>query len=302
MEVSSEALLHNRISDIFFERVGYTNITGDHLNIHKTFEEYRNVKFKLLNFSSEKSIVFINGDDNNCLLLECKHICKYGFDDVNDYVIKNVNYLSNYITFELVDKINDITYYIKSPLIGIHNVYNVVLAFLICLSLGYSHENLINKIQNIKTIDGRCEILDFGQNYTIVLDYAHTYNGISNILDTFSNYKSIIVVTGAAGGREREKREKIGKLILDKSTVAIFTMDDPRDENVNSIIDDMVGNDLRKYYRIIDREVAIKKAFDLADENSVVLILGKGRDKYMYVKDKKIDYCDYDVIKNYFGT
>lgn len=301
MEVSSEALLHNRIYGLVFDRIGYTNITGDHLNIHKTFDKYRNVKFTLINYASNDSIVFINGDDNNCKMINCKDVCKYGFDECNDFVIKNVNILSNYVEFKLVDKTKNIVYMIKSPLIGLYNVYNLTLAFLICLSYGYDSKYLINKIKKLQPIAGRGEILDFGQDYKIVLDYAHTYNGIYNILDTFSGYKNIIVVTGAAGGREKEKRRKIGDLLLNRANVCIFTMDDPRYEDVDSIIDDMVG-DNKNYYRIIDREKAIEKAFSLADSDSVVLILGKGRDKYMYINNKKVKYCDYDVIKNYFGT
>jgi len=301
MEVSSEALLHDRINNILFDRIGYTNITGDHLNIHKTFEEYIDVKFKFVNYGSKDSFVYINGDDNNCMLLDCKDVCKYGFSDNNDYVIKNVKYLYNCVKYELVDKINNTKYNIKSPLMGTYNIYNVTLAFIIALSLGYDSNVLIKRVESVKQIEGRCEILDFGQEYTIVLDYAHTYNGIRCILDTFSNFKNIIVVTGAAGGREKEKRRKIGKLILDKTSIAIFTTDDPRYEDVNSIIDDMVGDDKRKYYRIIDRRIAIETAFSLANSDSVVLILGKGRDRYMYVENKKIEYCDYDVIKNFFG-
>ena len=299
MEVSSEALLHNRVNNIFFERIGYTNITEDHLNIHGTVEEYRNSKFKLLNHMSDNSRVFINGDDDNCLLLKNEFFCKYGFGNNNDYVIKNVKITSNFVKFDIVDKSN-FCYEICSPLYGKYNIYNVTLAFLICLSLGINYEVLYNKIKNLDVIEGRCEFLNFGQTYNIVLDYAHTYNSISNILNTFSHYKNIIVVTGAAGGREKEKRSKIGKLILDKSSIAIFTMDDPRNESVDDIIDDLIGEDTRFCYRINNRKDAIYKAFELADDDSIVLIIGKGRDNYMAIGDKKIEYCDYEVIKNYF--
>lgn len=299
MEVSSEALLHNRINNIFFERIGYTNITEDHLNIHGTIEEYRNSKFKLINHINNNSKVFINGDDDNCLMLENNNCCKYGFGYNNDYIIQNVNTMSNFVKFDIISRCGD-CYRICSPLYGKYNIYNVTLAFLICLSLGVDYEVLYNRIKNLKVIDGRCEFLNFGQSYDIVLDYAHTYNSILNLLNTFSHYKNIIVVTGAAGGREKEKRSKIGKLILDKSSVAIFTMDDPRNESVDDIIDDLIGGDTRFCYRINDRKDAIFKAFELATEDSIVLIIGKGRDNYMAIGDKKVDYCDYDVIKNYF--
>ena len=173
------------------------------------------------------------------------------------------------------------------------------MAFLICRFYGVSDEALLQKIQKLKPIKGRCEFLDFGQDYDIVLDYAHTINGISSILDTFENYKNVIVVTGCAGGREAYKRRVIGEMIIKRSDYAIFTMDDPRFESVDDIIDQMVGDD-KDYYRFLNREEAISFAFSIADAGSVVLILGKGRDNYMAIGGKKIPYNDYDVISKYF--
>ena len=106
-------------------------------------------------------------------------------------------------------------------------------------------------------------------------------------------------MTGCAGGRDKEKRSIIGKYIMENSDVSIFTMDDPRFESVDDIIDQMVGK-FTNYIRIVDREKAIFHALDIADKDSVVLLLGKGRDEYMAIKDKKIYYSDYDVVKKYF--
>ena len=159
---------------------------------------------------------------------------------------------------------------------------------------------LQKRIQKLKPIKGRCEFLDFGQDYDIVLDYAHTINGIDTILDTFQDYDQIITVTGAAGGREKEKRPVIGKCVIDKSDVAIFTMDDPRYEDVNDIINQMVGEE-KDYIRIPNREEAITYALSIASSGSVVLILGKGRDNYMAIEDRKDYYSDYDSISEYFN-
>ena len=131
------------------------------------------------------------------------------------------------------------------------------------------------------------------------MDYAHTINGIHTILDTFQDYPFIITVTGAAGGREHEKRPVIGKNIIEKSDVSVFTMDDPRYEDVNDIIDQMVGDE-KDYVRIPNRAEAIEYALSIAPPKSVVLILGKGRDNYMAIEDKKVSYNDYDVIHRYF--
>lgn len=296
MEVSSEALLHNRVDNILFDIIGFTNITGDHLNVHGSFEEYKNCKMKLLNLVKDDSYVVINGDDVNLQGIKCQNVYSFGKKNVN-FTIENISYVNKNVLIEL--KYGDIKYSITSPLKGEYNVYNVVMAFVICLLYGVDSNKLIDGISKLSPISGRCEVLDFGQEYTIILDYAHTINGISSILDTFKDYNRIITVTGCAGGRDHEKRPIIGNIVMNKSDIAIFTMDDPRYEDVDTIIDEMVGNNL-DYIRIIDREEAINYALSIASKNDVVLILGKGRDNYMAIGDKKVKYCDFDVIEKYF--
>lgn len=296
MEVSSEALLHNRVDNILFDIIGFTNITGDHLNVHGSFEEYKNCKMKLLDLVKDDSYVVINGDDVNLQNVKCQNVYSFGKENVN-FTIKNIRYVNKNVLIEL--KYGDIKYSITSPLKGEYNVYNVVMAFVICLLYGVDSNKLIDGISKLSPISGRCEILDFGQEYTIILDYAHTINGIESILDTFKDYNRIITVTGAAGGRDHSKRPIIGDIVMSKSDISIFTMDDPRNEDVDDIIDEMVGNNL-DYIRIIDREEAINYALSIASKNDVVLILGKGRDNYMAIGDKKVKYCDYDVIEKYF--
>ena len=297
MEVSSEALLHNRVDNIKFDIIGFTNITGDHLNVHGSFENYKKCKMKLLDLINEDSFVVINGDDVNLQKIKCKNLYSFGKKNVN-FTIKNVDYVNKNALITL--KYKDIEYSITSPLNGEYNVYNVVMAFIISLLYGVDSNELIDNIKKLTPISGRCEKLDFGQDYTIVLDYAHTINGIENILNTFKGSNRIITVTGCAGGREHEKRPIIGNIVMSKSDISIFTMDDPRFENVDTIIDEMVGEN-NDYIRIIDREEAINYALSIALKKDVVLILGKGRDNYMAIGDKKVKYSDYDVIKRYFN-
>ena len=228
MEVSSEALLHKRLKNFKFETVGFTNITEDHLNVHKTIENYRRCKFDLVNYLKDKKNCFINGDCDNCKLLRYYNRISYGMKKDDDAVIYDVKELSNLVNFRI--KYKDKNYEIKSPLLGIYNVYNVTLAFLICLEVGIDVQELVKKIANLRTIKGRREYLDFGQEFDVVLDYAHTFNGIKNLIESFHNYEKIIVVTGSAGGREKEKRKLIGKYLLDNTFLTIFTMDDPREE------------------------------------------------------------------------
>lgn len=297
MEVSSEALLHERVKNFKFSIIGFTNITGDHLNVHGSFENYVNCKLKLLDLLDSNGYVVVNGDDVNLQKIKCQNLSTFGFDEGNDYLICHVKYLSNFV--EIGVKFEDKEWVIKSPLKGKHNVYNVVMSFVIGRLYGISDAILLDRIEKLGVIAGRCEMLDFGQNYSIILDYAHTINGISSILDTFKGCGKIITVTGCAGGREKEKRNTIGNLVMDKSDVAIFTMDDPRYENVDEIIDQMVGN-RKDYVRIIDRAKAIKYALDIASSGDIVLILGKGRDNYMAIEDRRIYYSDYDVVQEVF--
>ena len=296
MEVSSEALLHNRVDNIKFDIIGFTNITGDHLNVHGSFENYVKCKMKLLDLVKDTGYVVVNGDDVNLKSIKCQNMYSFGKENVN-YCIKNISYDSKNVLINL--KCKDSEYLINSPLLGEYNVYNVVMAFIISLLYGIDSNELINGIKKLTPISGRCERLDFGQDYTIILDYAHTINGIENILDTFNDYGRIITVTGCAGGRDHEKRPIIGNIVMSKSDISIFTMDDPRYESVDTIIDEMVG-DNKDYIRIVDREEAINYALSIASKDDVVLILGKGRDNYMAIGDTKVKYNDYEVIKRYF--
>ena len=297
MEVSSEALLHDRVADFLFDIVGFTNITGDHLNVHKTFENYVDCKMKLLKLVNDDGFVVVNGDDEILKNIHCNNLVTFGFDKNNDYIIDDVSYHKRYSEFSL--KYNQKTIKIKCPFVGEYNIYNVTMAYIIGLLYGVEESLLLSRISKLKPVKGRGELLDFGQDFMIVLDYAHTTNGILKILETYKDYGQIITVTGCAGGREKEKRSVIGDIVITNSDIAIFTMDDPRYEDVDKIIDDMVGNH-KDYIRIPDRVEAIHYALSIASSNSVVLILGKGRDNYMAIEDKKVPYNDYDVIANYF--
>lgn len=304
MEVSSEALLHRRVDNFKFDIVCFTNITEDHLNVHKTLENYISSKKKLFSLVRENGISILNIDDNNYLNVKkcCKYnVYSYGKSDNADFKICKINCQKNSTNFMIIHK--DSTYIINSKLFGVYNIYNITLAFTIAYLYGIQSKSIIKKISDIDSVSGRGEFIDFGQNYTIILDYAHTYNGIYNIIMNLKNfnYSKIIVVTGAAGGREVEKRSKIGEMLLKNVDYVIFTMDDPRNEDVNKIIDQLTSTtNLNNYERVIDRSFAIEKALSLAKDDYLVLIIGKGRDNYMAVGDEKIPYCDYDVIKSYF--
>ena len=195
-------------------------------------------------------------------------------------------------------------YEVVSPLLGEFNAYNLAAAMMALLALGFDIKKIISRISEIKVPSGRCEFLNYGQNYHIILDYAHTTDAFNSIYKLLNKVKQgrVITVTGSAGGREHEKRPSMGKTVLDNSDYVIFTMDDPRNEDVNSIIDDLVStSDKTNYERVIDRKEAIAKAFSIAQPNDIVLIAGKACDNYMALGDEYVPYCDLDVINSYFN-
>ena len=302
MEASSEGLLHNRCQNLKFKRAIITNITGDHLNIHKTFENYLNSKLKLFKLLEKDGIAIINTDD-----ISYNHIKKmkintisYGSKKNADYKIENIKEEKNKTTFILKHKGK--TFKIESPLLGRFNVYNLTASIACLNSLDIDIHNLIEKIKNIKPISGRMNIFYTKKNAQIILDYAHTLKSTTEIL-TFANKikeGKIITVVGSAGGREKEKRKDIGKIVTELSDEVILTTDDPRYEKVENIIKDLTKTCTKNNYIFIkNRKKAIKTAIKKANQNDLILILGKGTDNYMAIKNKYKKYNDLKVIKKY---
>jgi len=272
MEVSSEALLHGRVDSLRFDVIGFTNITEDHLNVHGSIDAYIGAKLKLLKLVKDDGYVVVNGDDLNLKKIKHKNLYTFGFDNSNDFKIEEVNYLENITIIRLCYRDEEFT--LRVRLHGKYNIYNSVMAFVIGYLLGEDVDVLLTKLSEVSSINGRGEEIDFLQDFKIILDYAHTINGIKSILEFYEGkFKRIITVTGCAGGREKSKRRTIGDLVMDMSDVAIFTMDDPRYESVDDIIDEMVG-DRNDYIRICDRVSAINYALSSATLGDVVLILG----------------------------
>ena len=304
MEASSEAFFRGRLKKLEFDIGILTNISEDHLNIHKTVENYVNCKKELFKQVKKSGYCILNKDDK--YFDEFNKICHgkiltYGKKD-SDLNIVSIKETINYTEMSL--NYHNVCYHIVSPLLGEFNVYNLCGAILALLAIGYNMESIIQNISNIKVPSGRMEFLNFGQKYSIILDYAHTPDAFKNIYQTLNKIKKgrIITVTGSAGGREHEKRPLMGKIVLDNSDYCIFTMDDPRNEDVNSIIDGLVSNTNKvNYKRIINRKEAIYKALSIAGNNDIILIAGKGDDNYMAVNNEYIPYSDRDSIKSYFN-
>ena len=304
MEASSEAFYRHRLDDIKYDIGIVTNITEDHLNIHKTIENYVDCKCQLVRQVKDEGYSILNSSDKYFDKFKKEangNIVSYGYKDsdtlkIEDYILKRDKTIINF-------KYNNKSYEVISPLLGSFNVDNLAASILCLLCKGIGFEKIVERIKKLNQIEGRMETMPFVSKYTVILDYAHTTDALDNILTFLDMVKEtrIITVTGSAGGREKSKRPGMGKVVLEKSDYVIFTMDDPRFEDPNKIIDDLVsGSDKTNYERIVDRKKAIYKALDMAEDKDIVLIAGKGRDDYMAIDDKYLPYCDYDVIKSYY--
>lgn len=301
METSSEAFFRNRLNDIEFDISLLTNITSDHLNIHKTLENYIECKSKLFKQTKKDGICILNKDDKSYDLI--KEVCNgkiltYGKGKDNDLIIKDytINPHKTYITYTFMN--ND--YFVETTLLGEFNIYNLAGSILVALSLGVSFEDIIERCKNLK-VDGRLDLVKTNSDYFVMVDYAHTPNGITNLLKfvhTLDINRSIVVI-GSAGERDYLKRPIMGRTLLENASYVIFTYEDPRSEDPKNIIDMMLkGNEeFNNYDIVIDRKEAIKKAIMMAKDKDMVLILGKGNETYQKLKDKTIYFNDIEEAK-----
>ena len=297
MEASSEAFLRHRLDNIVFDVGIITNITWEHINMHKTFENYIDCKSQLFRQVKKNGISILNIDDkyySNVLENTHDNIYTYGTDEKSTLKIKDFKVFPNKTEINFCYESKE--YSITSPLLGDFNVYNLSAALLCVLKLNIKMDSVYERINDIK-ISGRLDILpNIGQDFTVMVDYAHTPNGISNLLrfvHTLDINRSIVVI-GSAGERDFVKRPVMGKTVLDNASYAIFTYEDPRSEDPIDIINMMVSDvkDYDNYEIIVDRSEAIKKAINLAHKNDMVLILGKGNETYEKLKDKVIYFND----------
>jgi UDP-N-acetylmuramoyl-L-alanyl-D-glutamate--2,6-diaminopimelate ligase len=289
MEVSSERLLTRRLDGLKFDVAILTNLTSDHLDKHKTLANYRRSKARLFEMLKDDGYAIINADDEHANYFK-KHsngkVLTYGIDKRADIMATNMIISEKRLRFNL--KINDNEYYIESPLSGKFNVYNLMAAIGTCYVLGHNINDIVEKIRYLEPINGRAIIIDTKKNYKVIIDYAHTANSLKNLLQYAHVIAGnrLITVTGSAGGRDKDKRPEMGKVVTSLSDYVIFTADDPRYEDPNDIIDEMLTNvDSRNHERVIDRVLAIKKALSLAVAGDVVIIAGRGDDTYMPVGD-----------------
>lgn len=300
MEASSEGILFERIKGISFNCSILTNITKEHMNHHKTMENYINCKCEL--FKNTNGPCILNKDDEHFLEVSkcCKEFYTYGSDSSNDLYFKDVKLYSDKTIFKIVYE--NIEYEINSPLVALFNVYNLCASLLALVKLGYNITDLIKNIKNIK-VSGRLENISLGQDFKVIVDYAHTPNGISKLLEFVNNldHNKIIVVFSEPGERDKTKRADKGYNVITNCDYAIITTQDPRSEDPMDIANDLLEKvkNYTNYEIILDRSLAIKKAIYMANKNDIVLIIGKGSEYYQLQKDTTVIFNDIEIAKKH---
>ena len=287
MEVSSHGLDMGRVSGLTFEYGIFTNLTEDHLDYHKTMDNYAKAKKKLFK-QCKRSI--INIDDKYKDYFLDKDSITYGKGECN-YKISNIYINSNGSSFRL----NDIEYNCK--LIGEYNIYNITCVIIVLNLMGLD-TSIISALSAPK---GRMEIISYKSN-TIIIDYAHTPDAVEKILTEVSKlpHNRIITMIGCGGDRDKYKRPIMGNIATTYSDYVIFTTDNPRDENPQKILEDITCKLYRKNYKIIvKRKKAIKKCIQKLKKNDILLLLGKGHEEYQIIKNKKLFFSDMKEVLKY---
>lgn len=301
MEVSSHGIDQMRTRNLNFKGGVFTNLTHDHLDYHKDFEAYRDVKKMFFDQLSKNAFALTNSDDKNG---------KYMLQNTNakkhTYALKSIaDYKSQVLENQfngLLLKINGQELWVK--LIGIFNAYNLLAIYAVADLLGLENLEILQLMSELESVDGRFQYVVSKNNITAIVDYAHTPDALKNILDTINNIRSknedLITIIGCGGDRDIAKRPKMGNIAASLSSKVIFTSDNPRSENPATIIESMEegvsGEHFNKTLSISDRKQAIKTACQLAKNGDIILIAGKGHETYQEIKGKRIDFDDYKII------
>ncbi len=297
MEVSSQAISYGRVTGLEFDIAAFTNLTQDHLDYHITMDNYMNAKLELFKNLKNDKLAIINEDDphyKNFVLKENNNVL-YG-EKSNNYKIEDCKLDMTHSLFTI--NVDGNKYNINLPLPGKFNVHNYMNAFIIARYLEYDINSIIEKTKELKSPDGRYEVYSYN-NGTIIIDFAHTPDALENILNSVNEYKQskVYTIVGCGGDRDRKKRPIMGKISVSNSDYVIFTNDNPRFEDQNQIMEDIVKDLKETNYEIIfDRKEAIEKGMSLVKDKDVLLVLGKGHEPYQVVEDKKEHFSDKEEV------
>ena len=299
MEVSSQALAQGRVKGIEFLLGAFTNLTQDHLDYHKTFENYfaakrilfENCKIALTNTDDEYGKRITEG-------LDCK-VYTYGVKKINvDFSARNVEFSPKGVKYELVcDSIGRV----NCPIPGRFSVYNSLCAAGVALALGFDFSEVVMAISQCIGVKGRIEVVPTNTDFTVIIDYAHSPDGLKNIISSLKEIATGRVVTlfGCGGDRDKTKRPLMGKIASELSDFCIVTSDNPRSENPGAIINDILEGmkDTKTPFKVIEnRAEAIKWAVNNAKENDIVLLAGKGHETYQILPTGTIHFDEREVV------
>ena len=304
MEVSSHAIDQNRVFGLHFSGGVFTNISHDHLDYHKTFAAYIKAKKQFFDHLPKSAFALVNTDDKNALVMlqnTRANQVHYALKTPADFKAKILeNELSG-----LVINLDDTEFY--SRLIGRFNAYNILAVYAVSILLGEDKIETLGVLSNLQSVEGRFQYLKFPGGPTTIVDYAHTPDALKNVLETIKAVKQtksrLITVIGCGGDRDKAKRPIMASIAVQMSEQLILTSDNPRTEDPNSILNDMQNGLNKKQLNnalvMSDRKEAIKLAVKLANESDVILIAGKGHEKYQEIDGVRYDFDDYKIASEF---
>lgn len=307
MEVSSHSLDQGRVDGLFFDAAVFTNLTGDHLDYHRTMGEYFNAKKRLFKKLKKGGAAILNGDDKKVSSLRrlLKSAIVYGTKDNADVMAKDIRLSMDGTSFTV--KTREGSFDIETKLIGMHNVSNILASTAAAMALRIPVKAIIDGVSRLVAVPGRLEPVEAGQPFKVFVDFAHTEDALFNVLGFLREIaqKRIITVFGCGGDRDRTKRPRMGDVACRFSDHVIITSDNPRSEAPADIVSDIeegIKGAFSNYDIVLDRRRAIAKAFDAAEAGDVVVIAGKGHETYQIIKDRILAFDDRIVAKNLLGV
>lgn len=299
MEVSSHSLYLHRAYGVKFSQAIFTNLTRDHLDFHKTFENYYDAKLILFK-NTLNSIINIDDEYGEKVYSDALGSkISYSIDKASDLRGSNLHMHSRGVDFNITYE-NE-TEHINLNIPGKYNVMNALGSAGACLKEGISLKVVKKGLENMLCVPGRCEIVtkDYNLGYEVIVDYAHTPDGLENILKTAREFTKgrLISVFGCGGDRDNTKRPIMGKIGTELSDLAVITSDNPRTEDPMSIINEVITGIEKDNYTVVEnRREAIKKAMEMAKKDDVIVVAGKGHEDYQILKDKTIHFDEREVI------
>lgn len=306
MEVSSHGIHQKRIIGLEFKGAIFTNLTHDHLDYHHTFKAYRDTKKNLFDSLTDSAFALVNADDKNAKVMVQNCKAKTHTYALHRYADYSAHVLESQFKGMLL-KIDQNE--IWTQMLGEFNAYNILAVYATTQVLGYEELESLKFISQLKSIPGRFQTFENPDKIMVVVDYAHTPDALKNVLITINKIRtqneSLITVVGCGGNRDQEKRPLMGAIAAELSSKVLFTSDNPRDEDPDSIIEQMCEGvdpvDFKKTMNVTHRKEAIKVAYQLSQPGDVVLIAGKGHENYQEVKGKKLPFDDYKIAKEIFS-